>query len=141
MRKRAASGKPCRVNIRHGARTPGTHRRPGSCESWRAAEPPCEAADEPEALAPGAGRQHLLDPDEPEAGIARPIIELRPRRAAAAQVFRHGTLHSVDALRDQGSRRWFVNTVTVSYRLVNTISYWKILFRPRCGRPAPRWSG
>jgi hypothetical protein len=45
---------------------------------------------------------HLL---EPEAGVARPLVDLDPRRAVAQDCFQHGALHSAHAPNPQPVRQ------------------------------------
>ena len=65
----------------------------------------------------GARHQQEFDLLEPEAGVARPLVDLDPRRAFVAQdCFQHGALHSVHAADPQPGgvllkRPCFVDTV------------------------------
>ena len=110
----SAAGLPDR---RHRRRPPIAQRSSGSANSpltARSAEAKeTEQPREPGMCGRGIRQEQPLDPLEPEARVARALVELDPRHAAAPQVgFRHRTLLRTNAARlkprrrDQYPRQW-----------------------------------
>ena len=88
---------PTLVNLGHSG--PPINQRPSSsarsrrlarsAEAERTKDPP-----EPRCRHGGARHEQSFDPLKPEAGVARPLVELDPRHAPVPKVYFHGALHS-----------------------------------------------
>jgi hypothetical protein len=68
---------------------------------------------------------------EPEAGVARPLVDLDPRRASVAQdCFQHGALHSAHTP-TRGRRRNYTNMATRAPRSVSEVTLMNFLIARR----------
>ena len=85
-------GEGCPAPKKFGHRGPPITQRPANSPGSRAIARPAEAekTDDPPEPQNGHGsarREQSFDPFEPEAGVARPLVEFDPRHALVASTF------------------------------------------------------